>query len=493
MTFRKYMSTFLAAMLLVVAAASGGCGASEKKTETGQAEAAPEEHAADKDAAGDAAAGTDATVSAIAEDAAPADGGENADPVQGSVPEGDLSLEAAPDPLKVWAWDTGYAIAAMREAEVFYRKDHPGFALEIVEKSPEEIETALLTAGAASDSSLLPDILLLPDDDFILCVKRCPSLFTDLTRSGIDYDQFDPQKVACSKRKGVNYGIPFDLGTVCAAYRTDILKAAQLSVDEMTDLTWEEWMEKGRRILDITGHPLIAVREGSADLLVMMLQSKGLSLYDKDGKVDFAGNEELRRCILLYRDALQQGIIMQVKDDKAYRAAVTEGTAAGIIGGSGTLSIVMSNQQQSGLWAVTNMPCIEESEQAGHYADIGASSWAVTVECHQLSAAEDFFRNTFGGSVRFYETLLPVTGTISAYLPTRESTVYGMPREFFGGQSVYALMNDFAARVPSVKKVRREREVRECLGSALRSVLVDGVDVGTALETAQTAARFLTE
>ena len=107
--------------------------------------------------------------------------------------------------------------------------------------------------------------------------------------------------------------------------------------------------------------------------------------------------------------------------------------------------------------------------------------------------AEDFFRNTFGGNVRFYETLLPVTGTISAYLPTRESTVYGMPREFFGGQSVYALLNDFAARVPAIKTVRREREVRACLGRALYAVITGEKDVGTALEEAQAAARFLTE
>ena len=411
-------------------------------------------------------------------------------------PEGtgeEFSLEPAPDPLTVWAWDENYAIAAIRAAEEFYQKEHPGFALEITEKSPAEIETALLTAGAAGDSSMLPDILLLPDEDFILCVKRCPSLFTDLTRSGIDYDQFEPEKTARIRRKGVYYGVPFDMGTVSAAYRTDLLKAASLTIDEMTDLTWEEWIEKGRRVLDVTGHPMIAVREGSPDLLMMMLQSKGLSVYNKDGQVNFAENEELRRCILLYRDAVQQGMILEMKSDKDCRDAVTGGTAAGIIGGSGTLSIVMTNQMQTGLWAVTNMPRLEESEQAGYYADIGASSWAITVECRQLSMAEDFFRNTFGGNVRFYEALLPVTGTISAYLPTRESTVYGMPREFFGGQSVYALLNDFAARVPAVKTVRREREVRECLGRALREIIAGEKDVGTALEEAQAAARFLTE
>ncbi len=476
------------------AGASGDVREAAEAGGNGQEETETAVEAAETEAAETETAETEAAETETAETAAD---GETETGTETAEPDGDeqqeSSLVPAPEPLTVWAWDQGYAIAAMKEAEAFYRKDHPGFALDIIEKSPEEIKKALLTAGSAGDSSLLPDILLLPDDDFILCVKRCPTLFTDLTRSGIDYDQFVPEKVSRTRRKGINYGIPFDLGTVCAAYRTDILREAGLTIDDMTDLTWEEWIEKGRRVLDNTGHPMIAVREGSADLLVMMLQSKGLSLYNKEGKVSLADNEELRRCILLYRDALQQGVIMQVKDDKAYRAAVNDGTAAGIIGGSGTLSIVMAAQKQTGLWAVTNMPRVEESKEAGYYADLGGSSWAITVECRQLSAAEDFFRNTFGGSVRFYETLLPVTGTISAYLPTRESTVYGMPREFFGGQSVYALLNDFAARVTYVKTVRRESEVRACLGSAVLSVINEGTDVGTALETAQTAARFLTE
>ena len=396
----------------------------------------------------------------------------------------------APQPLTVWAWGEDYAIAAIREAEKFYRTDHPGFALEITEKSADSIETALLHAAAAGDSSLLPDILLLPDRDFTRYVIMDPTLFTDLTRSGIDFDQFERPKMRRIRLNGAFYGVPFDLGTVCATYRTDLLRQAGLAIDDMTDLTWEEWLQKGLRLKEVTGLPLIAVKEGDAELLLMMMQSMGASVLDKDGNPDFQSSEELRTCIRLYQEAVRAGVILQVSGDSRCRSAVKNGEVIGAIGGAGTLSMVMQAQDQSGLWAVTNMPRVDTSEGSSYYADGGGVSWAITVQCEQLSAAEDFFRSTFGGSVRFYETLLPVTGAIPAYLPCRESTVFGMPREFFGGQSVYSLLMDFSERVPGVHTSRYEREVRQELGKALHEIVDEGADTASALEAAQTAAGF---
>ena len=424
-----------------------------------------------------------------------ADAGQDAEQETGQEGEQDTAasgeaIAPAPEPLTVWAWGEDYAIAAIREAEKYYRTDHPGFSLEITEKSAQSIETALLHAAAAGDSSLLPDILLLPDRDFTRYVMMDPTLFTDLTRSGIDFDQFERPKMRRIRLNGVFYGVPFDLGTVCAAYRTDLLRQAGLSIDDMTDLTWEEWLQKGLRLKEVTGLPLIAAREGNADLLLMMMQSMGASVLDKDGNPAFQESEELRTCIRLYQEAVRAGVILQVASDGRVHSAVNSGEVIGAIGGGGTLSMVMQAQDQSGLWAVTNMPRVDTSEGSVYYADGGGVSWAVTVQCEQLSAAEDFFRSTFGGSVRFYETLLPVTGAIPAYLPCRESTVFGMPREFFGGQSVYSLLLDFSERVPKVNTSRYEREVRQELGKALHAIVDEGADPGTALEAAQTAAAF---
>lgn len=63
--------------------------------------------------------------------------------------------------------------------------------------------------------------------------------------------------------------------------------------------------------------------------------------------------------------------------------------------------------------------------------------------------ANDFLAATYGGSVKFYETILFSSGALATYLPAGDSDVYAQPSEFFGGQKVFADITAYAAKVPS--------------------------------------------
>ena len=129
--------------------------------------------------------------------------------------------------LTVWCWDPAFNINAMNEAAKVYQKDHPDFKLNVVETPWADLQTKLNTAGVAGDLSTLPDIFLMQDNAFWKNQISFPDVFANLTETkAFDFTQFAPGKLAYSTVNGVNYGVPFDNGTVIAAYRTDILEQA---------------------------------------------------------------------------------------------------------------------------------------------------------------------------------------------------------------------------------------------------------------------------
>lgn len=146
--------------------------------------------------------------------------------------------------LTVWTWDLNFNVYAIEKAAEIYAQDHEGFKVEVTEVLSDDIETNLTTAASAGDYSTLPDIFLMQDNSFQKYVANYPDIFTDLTDSGVDFSQFAEAKVAYSVVDGKNYGVPFDNGAVIAAYRTDYLEQAGFTIDDFTDITWSDFMEK---------------------------------------------------------------------------------------------------------------------------------------------------------------------------------------------------------------------------------------------------------
>lgn len=227
---------------------------------------------------------------------------------------GESGASANENELTVWCWDPAFNIYAMQEAEKVYQKDHPDFKLNIVETPWNDVQTKLTTAATSGDLKSLPDILLMQDNAFQKNVISYADAFASLADSGIDFKQFPEAKTAYSVVDGVNYGVPFDNGTVVAAYRTDILEEAGFTVEDFTDITWDEYIEKGKVVLEKTGKPLLSCQAGEAQLVMMMLQSAGASLFDEEGKPDMVGNEALKKVLETYKALKDSGVLIEVND-----------------------------------------------------------------------------------------------------------------------------------------------------------------------------------
>ncbi|NTW41347.1 MAG: extracellular solute-binding protein, partial [Cellulomonadaceae bacterium] len=220
--------------------------------------------------------------------------------------------------LTVWAWDPAFNIFSLQEAEKVYQQDHPDFTLEIVETPWDDLQTKLTTLAQSQELDQLPDIFLMQNNAFQKNVINYPDLFTDYSASSIDFSEFPDSVVAYSTVDGANYGLPFDNGTAITALRTDVLTTAGYTVDDFTDITWSEFLTIGKDVLAKTGQPLLSGQAGSSDLIMMMLQSAGASLFDDEGNPTITDNDALLAAIATYKELVTSGVLVEVNSWDEY-------------------------------------------------------------------------------------------------------------------------------------------------------------------------------
>ena len=368
--------------------------------------------------------------------------------------------------LTVWAWDPNFNIYALKQAEAIYQKDHPNFKLNIEENVYSDIETKLITAATSEDYSTLPDLFLMQDYSYHKMVANFPGIYTDLTDSGL----------------------PFDNGASVMAVRSDMIENAGLTVDDFKDLTWSEFEEKAQKVVDANGVPMLT-SSGGSELIIEMMQSAGASPV-VDGEVKIADNAALKESLTVYKDMVDKGILAEYTDWDQYIASMNDGKAAGVINGCWIMSSVQAAEDQSGKWAIVNMPKLDGIDGATNYANCGGASWAVSSNCKNTELAFDFLKSTFGSSVELYDDLLPNAGAISSYLPAAESDVYNQPSEFYGGQTVYKDIVEFAGKVPAFDCGAYYSDVRSALTDAVTNVVQNNADIDSEMQNAQDTVEF---
>ncbi|MCB0913780.1 MAG: extracellular solute-binding protein, partial [Propionibacteriaceae bacterium] len=283
-------------------------------------------------------------------------------------------------------------------------------------------------------------------------------------------------------------GLPFDNGTAITALRTDVLKEAGMTVDDFTDITWSDFIAKGKQVLAKTGKPLLSGQAGSSDLIMMMLQSAGASLFDEAGNPTISGNEALMKSIDVYQQLVKSGVMVEVNSWDEYIGSFVNSNVAGTINGVWILGSIQTAKDQSGKWEITNLPKLDGVAGATNYSANGGSSWAISSNANYDLAA-DFLNKTFAGSTELYETILPSSGALANWLPMADSTVYAEPQEFFGGQPVFAQVVGYSKQVPKNNTGAYYYEGRDAVSAAITKIL-NGTDPTTALDEAQKNVEF---
>lgn len=391
--------------------------------------------------------------------------------------------------LTVWTWDPNFNIYSIKEAEKIYQKENPDFKLEIVETPWGDMQTNLGTILGSGNLSQLPDILLMQDFAFQKYAITYPDMFTDLTNSGIDFSQFGAGKLAESTVDGKNLGVPFDAGTEVACYRKDLLEQAGYTVDDLTDIDWDRFIEIGEDVKAKTGYSLFSTQAGSADFIMQMVQSAGGKIWNADGTPYFSGNVILEKSLDTYKKLFDTGVMATGNSWDEYIATFTSGKTLGTINGCWIIASVQADDTQSGLWSLTNMPKLSGISSATNYSNQGGSTWVVTSNCKNVDLASDFFAKTFAGSTELYDTILPGCAAISCWAPVASSSVYSEPIDFFGGQTIYSEIAKFGTKVPSFERGVYFTEANTALATAATNI-VNGADIDSELKAAEETVNF---
>ena len=272
------------------------------------------------------------------------------------------------------------------------------------------------------------------------------------------------------------------------AIRSDMVEKAGLKVEDFMDTTWSEFIELAKKVVEANDVPMLT-SSGGSEIVIEMLQSAGASPI-VDGEVKLVDNEALKAAIEVYKQLIDEGIMVDYTDWDQYIASMNKGTAAGVIQGCWIMSSIQAAEDQSGKWAIVNMPALDDIEGATNYANCGGASWAVSSNCKNTELAFDFLSSTFGADVELYDDLLVNAGAIASYLPAAESDVYNETSDFYGGQAVYKDIVEFAGQVPGIDYGAYYSDIRSALTDAVTNVVQNDADIDEEIQNAQDTVEF---
>ncbi|SFG02735.1 lactose/L-arabinose transport system substrate-binding protein [Lachnospiraceae bacterium C7] len=395
--------------------------------------------------------------------------------------------------LSVYAWDKNFNIPALKAAEKAYQKKNPKFKLNIIEQSQSsDVETAITTAGSAGDFSTLPDIVLFQDHYIQKYVTDYPKAWINVDDADIDWKDFGEEKVSYSTIKGKHYGVPVDNGTVVFAYRVDLLEKCGYTLDDVTGITWDKFIEIGEKVHKETGKYLLSMDGDGNDLPYMMLQAEGASQF-KDGKAYITDNKKLVEVINKIVEMKKKDVLYLANDWSDYTDQTIIGDkVAGVMNGNWIIPTIEQVKENEGKWEITSMPTLSGEEG---YASNGGSSLYITSNCRKADLAKDFLAYTFGGgegSQDTYDNALKDGGVITTCISAGKSEVYNEGVKYFKDQAIYSKIVEMGSHVKVVEQSDFHYTCREQIAAAIQNIL-NGTDTKTALKDAEKQLKFSME
>ncbi len=437
-------------------------------------------------AADTAAPAADAGTEAAPAEEAPA---EEA-PAEEEAPAADVAAEGEHE-LSVYAWDANFNIPALKAAEKAYQKVDPDFTLNIIEQGgSQDVEQAVTLAASSGDYSALPDIVLFQDHWIQKFHADYPDAWQPL-EGDFKWDDFGAEKLSYSTIDGKHYGAPVDNGTAIFAYRTDILEQAGYTLDDVTGISWDEWLEVARNVKAKTGMALLSMDHSGNDLPYMMLQAEGKSQWKDNTTPDIKGNETFKKVFEIVVQGVKDETIILANDWSEYTDQTIMGDqVAGVMNGNWIIPTIEQVEANSGKWALTTIPTLDGGKEG--YAANGGSSLYVTANCQKPELAGAFLAYTFGGgdgAMETYDAALKDGGVITTCISAGKSSVYQEGVDFFNGQAIYADIVEMGSHVPVIQQSDFHYNLRTLVGNAITNV-VNGADVDAEIAGIQEQIEF---
>ncbi|MBS4455727.1 ABC transporter substrate-binding protein [Tuanshanicoccus lijuaniae] len=396
-----------------------------------------------------------------------------------------MPAASAKEEISVWAWDPKFNIRALEIAADYYAKENSDVSLKIEENAQNDIVQKLNTAMSAGVTDSLPNIVLIEDYRAQSFLSAYPDTFIPLN----DYfktEDFAPYKIEATSVGDKHYGIPFDTGVTGLYVRTDLLKEAGYSTDDLQDITWNQLAEIGEKVKEKTGVKLLSVDLNDLGLLRAMINGSGSWYTKEDGKTPYiADNAALKEAFTTFKAMYEKDLVNVHNDWAQMLEAFNTGKVFTVPQGNWITPSVTQAEDQAGKWAVVPWPK-QEIEGSVHASNLGGASFYV-INKKGSEAAADFLAKTFASNADFYSKLITEIGALGTYLPVQKTDVYDTKVDYFGGQAIYKDFAKWSAEIPSVNYGIHTYAIEDILTAALQQFLSGG-DLDQVFKDAQAQA-----
>lgn len=383
----------------------------------------------------------------------------------------------------VWAWDEAFNIAALNKAKASYEGQNANVEIEIVNMAQNDIVQKLHTSLSAGTYEGLPNVVLIEDYKIQNYLQSYPGEIKEL--SGIiSADDFAEYKLGVMTEGDKLYGVPFDSGVAALFYRTDYVEQAGYTKEDMSNLTWDKYIEIGKAVKEKVGVDMLTLDPNDMALIRIMMQSAGTWYVNDEGEVNIKDNQALKEAVQIYADLTNGGFVKQVSDWDQFVSAFQSGEVASVPTGCWIAASVKAAADQSGKWAVTAIPRIGTNSNSVNASNLGGSSWYVLDNVGNSDVAADFLAKTFATDTSLLNELAADIALVSTVKAASQEANYSVPSEFFGNQMIFTDFATWTEQIPSVNYGLHTYAIDDILTGAVQNVIA-GADAGQELESTQ--------
>lgn len=391
--------------------------------------------------------------------------------------------------IKVWCWDDNFNVPAARMAAERYEAKHPGVKVKVESIAQPDIIQKLNASLGANNTRTLPDVVLIEDyrvQNFLIGYEG----FLKSLDGTIDVSNFADYKTAASSYNGKHYGVPFDSGVTATFLRMDLFEQAGYTLDDFQDITWDQFIEMGKKVKEKTGAYLFGYDPSDLGIVRVMMQSASSWYTNADGsKVLVTNNAALKEGLTILKKMQDADLVTYYNGWNQLLATFQQGTVASVIQGCWITPSIQANKDQSGKWRIAPLPKLSTVDNATHYSNLGGSQWYVNGYSKNADVAMDFLKETFASDESLLNDLVTRISLVNSLKDTSKISNYDVQDEFFGGQKIYSDFAQWNNQIPAISYGPHTYAIESITTEALQRVL-GGEDIDSVLKDAQVNAEM---
>lgn len=378
--------------------------------------------------------------------------------------------------IVVWAWDV--ALEQLEQNAIDFQKDHPDVTFVFEDMGTDQIYSKLVTS--LSTGIGLPDVVAIEGEQMSGFGNKFPDKFLNLNDL-VEKDKHLAIKMSEVMVEGNVLAFPWDGAPMATYYRRDAFEAAGVNAEDI--VTWDDFIEAGKKVEEKTDFRMMPMSETAGDLMYRTFLSQlGGFYFDAEGNTVVDAPESIK-AMEMVKKLYDAGITQDYSGWDEYILTITAEKVATI---SEAVWLMGSIKEEAdftnGKWGVIPLPKFEAGGSSA------ATNGGAVVAIPSTTKNPDIVKEYVKFAMTDEESLVAgfeKYGLYPSYIPVYENEIFTKTDDFFGGQKVYEIFNEYGKEIPAVNYTENFAEALEANKSAISKILLSGEPVDVTMQNLQ--------